>query len=166
MDSINTTLKYMKYPEFLVISGVLTVLGLLLVVVTFFGEKTDYHKNMIKPCINVWLIRGLWVLSAISSFVSFYYLSKELSFPQYLFINTLFIITAFLFLVFGLFFFHTEYINISLWISIIIFIYNIWIYKYVNYFSPTASIFLIPNLILYVYMIFSTSYCMYKNQKI
>lgn len=148
-----------KRLDFLVVYSSLLILAILLLVVVFLGERTTWYRGIIQPNINPWITRGLWIIGTILSYVSFFFIWQDVEVhevPRDLIVSVLFVVTGFLFLAWGVAYYYAEDIVLSLWVAIIIFIYNLWLTIYVWYIKPIAALFLIPNLILYIYLLYAT----------
>lgn len=145
--------------DFLVVYLSLLILGILLILVIIFGEQTTWYRNLAKNNINPWLLRGLWLVATILSFVTFSIIWQDIKVnenPQDLILSSLFIVAGFLFVAWSVTFYYAENITLSLWILIVMFTYNFWLFLYVWYINPIAAIFLIPNLLLYSYLLYTT----------
>jgi tryptophan-rich sensory protein len=153
------TLLRLKRPEFLVVYISLIILTILYLIVVFCGENTPWYLSLTQSNINPWLIRGLWVVATILSYVTFFFIWQDIrvyNIPRDFIVSVLFLITNFLFLGWTVSLYYGENLYLSFWIAFIIFIYNFWLFVYVWKIKPFASLFLIPSLILYLYLIYST----------
>lgn len=153
--------KRLQQPIYIIIYAALIILGVLLVVTVFVGVYSKWYNDLIEPNINPWIIRGLWVVGTILSYVGFIFIPQdgsEAAASRDLIISVLFLITSFLFLAWAAAFYFDENITLSLWLSAVIFIYNFWLFIYIWHINPITAIFLIPNLILYVYLIYASAH--------
>lgn len=149
----------LKRPDFLVVYSALIILTILFLVVVFIGENTSFARSLRQANINPWLIRGLWLIGTIFSYIAFSFLWQDVrthDIPQDLIVSTLYIITDFLFLAWALAFYYAESLSVSLWVAVIIYIYNLWLFIYVWNINPIAALFLLPNMILYAYLMYSS----------
>lgn len=154
-----STFSRLKRPDFLIVYISLLILTILYIVVVFVGETRAWYRTLKQANINPWLIRGLWLLGTIMSYIAFVWISQDIQtheIPRDLIVSVLFVITDFLFLAWSIAFYHAQDISLSFWVAIIIYIYNLWLTIYVWKISPFAALFLVPNLILYIYLIYST----------
>lgn len=157
--SLKLFIARIKRLDFIVVYSSLLILAVLLLVVVFLGERTTWYKSIIQPNINPWITRGLWIIGTILSYVAFFFIWKNVEVhevPRDLIVSVLFVVTGFLFLAWGVAYYYAEDIVLSLWVAILIFIYNLWLTIYVWYIKPIAALFLIPNLILYIYLLYGT----------
>lgn len=148
-----------KRLDFVVVYVSILILTILLILVLIFGEQRPWYKNLIKNNINPWLLRSLWVVATIISFGAFFFIWQDdriIKNPRDLILSVLFIITGFLFLAWAVTLYYAENIAMSIWILLILFIYNFWLFMYLWYINPIAAIFLLPSLVLYIYLLYST----------
>ena len=153
------TLLRLKRPDFLVVYISLIVLTILFLVVVFVGENTAWYRSLRQANINPWFVRGLWVLGTILSYVTFFFIWQDIriyDIPRDLIVNVLFVITDFMFLAWTVAFYYAEDLSMSFWVAVGIFIYNLWLFIYIWNIKPFAALFLLPNMVLYLYLIYST----------
>jgi len=153
------TLLRLKRIDFLTVYISLLVLTVLFLVVIYVGEKNDWYRSLKQAHINPWFVRGLWLVGTILSYVTFFFISQDIRFhdiPRDLILSVLFVIADFLFLAWSASFYYSQNLSLPFWVSVIIFVYNLWLFIYVWNINSFASLFLIPNLILYLYLIYST----------
>jgi len=147
----------LKRVDYLVVYISIFILAVLLLTVVFVGEGTPFYNSIKQPNKNPWFVRGLWVVGSILSYVTFYFIADDPRTnmgPKDLILSVLFLISGFMFLAWGVVYYYAENISLSMWISLIILIYNYFVFIYVWDISPVGAIFLIPNLILYVYLVY------------
>lgn len=159
--SLRLIIARIKRLDFIVVYSSLLILAILLLVIVFFGSGRPFNQSLIQPNINPWIPRVLWIVGTILSYVGFYFLWQNVEIheiPRDLIVSVLFIVTGFLFVAWGVAYYYAEDITLSLWIAVVIFIYNLWIMIYVWYIKPIAAIFLIPNMILYGYLVYITAH--------
>lgn len=157
--SLQNFIHRIKRPDFIIVYLALLISAILLAVLVYFGDSTDWYLNLVQPNVNTWLVRGLWLLGTILSYVAFYFIWEDVTVhvvPRDLIVSTFFVVTGFLFLAWALALYYAQDIAMSLWIAVIIFIYNYWIFIYVWHIKPIAAVFLLPNMLLYVYLIYNS----------
>lgn len=147
--------------DFIVVYSAIFILALLLIAVVFYGESTPFYENLIQPNINPWIPRTGWVIATILSYGTFFFIGQDVRvhpIPHDLIVSTLFVITSFLFLAWGIAYYYAEDVVLSMWIAVVIFIYNYWLFLYVWDINPIAAMFLVPNLLLYMYLIYTSAH--------
>lgn len=152
------TLMRIKRLDFIVVYSSLLILTILFLVIVYIGENTAWYRSLRQTNINPWLIRGLWVIGTISSYISFFFIWQNIQtheIPKDLIVSVLYIVTDFLFVAWSIAFYYAESLSLSLWVAVIIFVYNLWLFIYVWNIRPLAALFLIPNMILYAYLMYS-----------
>lgn len=156
-----------KRLDFIVVYGSLLILSILLIVMIFIGDSTAWYNSLVQPSINPWYVRGLWVVGTILSYVGFYFVGesiKDHEVPIDLILTTYFIITDLIFLGWAAAFYYAENIALSVWIALLLFIYNFWLLLYIWRINVITAIFLIPNLILYVYLMYQSLHIASLNE--
>lgn len=151
----------LKRFDFIVVYSSLLILAILLLVVVFFGQSTPFYQSLRQPNINPWIIRGLWVLGTVLSYVTFFFLGQDVRVhpvPRDFIVSVLFVISGLLFLAWAVALYYAEDVTLSMWIAIVIFIYNYWLFIYVWNLNRIAALFLIPNLILYGYLVYISAH--------
>ena len=159
MFSPKLTLMRLKRPDFIIVYISLLILAILLIVIVYFGERTPWNQGLIRPNINPWFVRILWIVGTIFSYAAYYFIWESIEthdIPKDLIVSVLYIVSGFLFVGWAVAYYYAEDITLSLWIAVLIFIYNLWLFIYVWYIRPIAALFLIPNLILYIYLLYTT----------
>lgn len=158
-QSSNSELSRLKQPVFIVVYLSLIILGILLLVVVYFGLKTDWNNRLIPSDVNPWIVRILWVFATIASYLAYHFIVENINehpIPRDLIVSVLYIISSFLFLAWAITYYYAEDIVLSLWILFAVFVYNVWLFIYVWRLTELGAAFLVPNLILYVYLLYST----------
>ena len=159
--SWESTLARLKRFDFIIVYLSLIITAVLLILIVFFGDSTPFSQSIIQPNRNSWVIRGLWVLGTILSYVSFYFIYqdvREYPIPQDLKMSVLFLISNFIFIAWAAVFYYAQDIVLNMWIGVIIFIYNYGLFLYMWHLSPIAALFLIPNMILYGYLVYISAH--------
>ena len=157
--SLDATFARLVRIDFIVVYLSLIILGILLLVVVFYGSDSAWYQSLIKPDINPWIPRVGWVIATVLSYVTFFFIwqdVREYPIPRDLIVSVLFVISSFLFLLWAVLFYYGQDLVTSLWVAIALFIYNLWLFIYVWNISPVGALFLIPNLILYGYLVYSS----------
>lgn len=157
--SLDATFARLIRIDFIVVYLSLIILGILLLVVVFYGSDSAWYQSLNKPDINPWIPRVGWVVATVLSYVTFFFIwqdVREYPIPRDLILSVLFVISSFLFLLWAVLFYYGQDLITSLWVAIALFIYNFWLFIYVWNISPVGAIFLIPNLILYGYLVYSS----------
>lgn len=149
----------LKHWEFSTIYSVYFILAVLFIVSIYNGQRTTWYQNLVKSTINPWIIKSLWILGFGISYIAFYLVWEDVKvhrIPLDFILSSLFLIVAFLFVLWSAVFFYLQSIRLALIVAFIIFIYNFWLFIYLWYINPFASIFLIPSFILYFYLLYDT----------
>ncbi len=154
---IQVTLDRAKRLDFVVVYSSVFILAILLLVIVFF-EGDDWYKSLNKSTINPWIPRSLWVVATILSYITFYMIwqdSRYYPVPQDLFVSVLYLISSFLFILWACILYYSHNMGLAFWLSIILFLYNVFLFVVVWRINLKASLFLIPNLLLYLYLIYT-----------
>lgn len=154
--------------DFIVVYLALLILGVLLLLVVFFGSSTPFFNSLIFPNVNPWIPRIGWLVATALSYVTFFFIYQnvlEYPYPQDFLVSILYLISSFLFLGWALAFYYDQDIVLSMWIAVILFVYNYWLFIYVWYLSPIAALFLIPLLILYGYLVWNSAHTASLNNQ-
>ena len=157
----------LRHPVYLLIYGAILILGIIFIVLVFVGSTTTWYINLIEPNVNPWVVRGLWIAATIFSYLG-YYLIIDTSpepgrAPIDLIVSVYYLIGSFILLLWTVVFYYAENLALSLWLSIVVFVYRFWLFTYIWYIRPAAAIFLIPDLLIYAYLIYSVAHLAYLN---
>ncbi len=157
--SFDATFARLSRFDFVVVYLTLIALAVLLIVTVYYGSSTEWYTNLIPTPSNTWIIRGLWVVGTILSYIGFFWLWQDVRInciPQDFIVSTLFIISGFLFLGWAVALYYAQDIILSFWLAMIIFIYNFWLFVYIWHISWIAAVFQLPLLALYIYLLYDT----------
>jgi tryptophan-rich sensory protein len=157
--SIGLFLQNLKNPTFLIVYGAIIAVSLLFLVAYFFGIETTLYKNLIRPNVNTILIDTFWVLATILSYVGLFFLwdnPTPAEVYRNLVISVLFLLGNFLVLAWAAALFLIVNVSLAIWLAVILLIYNFWVFIYVWHIKALAALFLIPILLMYGYLLYST----------
>lgn len=149
----------LKHYEYIVVYLGILILAVLLIVATFYGESTPFYQSLIQPSISPWIGRIGWIIATISSYVSFLFIQQDIRvypIPRDFIVTVFFLLNGALFLAWGVAFYYGESHMMAIWLAIVLFIYNYWIFIYVWNISRVGALFLIPNLVLYAYLLYGS----------
>lgn len=153
-----TTARLVRY-EYIIVYLALIVLAILLLLVVFYGESAPFYQSLVQPDISPWIARIGWIVATILSYVSFFFIYQDIRVypvPRDFIVSILFVINGALFLAWAVAFYYGQSHMGAIWLAIVLFIFNYWIFIYVWNMSPIAALFLIPNLILYAYLLYGS----------
>lgn len=158
--SLDASFARLKRIDIVIIYLAVLILAILLLVVVFYGSGTPWYTSLNQSGINPWIPRTFWIIATILSFVTFLFIAQDVrvyDVPRDLIVTVLFMISSFLFLAWAITLYYGQDLTLALWITIILFIYNLWLFIYVWHISWIGALFLIPNLILYAYLVYSSA---------
>lgn len=161
-DSLSLRLKRL---EFITVYTSIIVLEILLVVSTIIGETSVWYQRLLKHN-NSQIIKISWIVASILSYFIFFPIWQDVRvyyFPNDFMVTILFLIDCFLTILWVIVFYYFQNIKLSLWIAIILLIYNFIIFLVVYTINSYASLFLIPTIALYIYLIYNTVQIMLLN---
>lgn len=152
--------------SFIYIILVIIILNILVIIISFTGSMATWYSNLIKGPINLWGIVLVWGLSTLLSYIGlflFYRLGECRSNNKNLALTVLFFVNALLTLGWVTIFFYGENIGLSLWLVGVLFMYMFWVFIYMWYNMPTASVFIVPLLMVYLYVFYAMAHLAYLN---
>jgi len=163
--------------EYFTIYGVILIAAVLYLIASAIGTETTWYLNLIKPDLNPWYTRTLWIIATIVSYITLFLLLPEISFyhpsslsPSIVYkartVAPLFLIGTLISLSWTVIFYYYQNIGLSLWLTSILFIYNFWLFMYVWYIKPLAAVFMIPILAIYIYLVYFMTNLAYLNHVI
>ena len=145
------------------------MVNLLVIVVSILGSNTTWFQSLNKGPVNIWIILGSWIIATILSYIGLFLFYSHTLAPcahsmwptqktRNLVVAMLFLISAFLSLIWVAIFFYVQNIGLSLWLVSALFIYKFWVFIYMWYLKPVAAIFLIPILAVYIYLFYAMAH--------
>lgn len=149
-----------------IIFAAMIMVGILFIIVSIIGSRTTWYQELNKGPINPWIVTILWPLAILISFVSLFILWRSLYPDQasrFLTISVFFLISMFMSLGWIIIFYYGEDIGLSLWLIAVLFIYKFWLFVHIWYIKPIAAVFLIPMLLMYIYLMYSVAHLAYLN---
>jgi len=151
--------------DYIIVWGALLILSILLIVMVYIGSESTFYMNLVKQAINPWYIAGLWIFGTILSYIGFIFIWEDINdkTPQDLILSIYFVITDFIFIGWAAALYFAENIAFSYWMALFLFVFNFWLFLYIWRINIITAIFLIPNLVLYIYLIYSSLDLAYLN---
>lgn len=156
----STYFKMFTQPEYLIVYGSLLVLTIMLIILVYFGDSSPWFLSLVQLNVNTWVIRGAWIIATILSYVGFIFLWEKhvtSGIPIILIISIYFMITDLIFITWAAVAYYAQNLALTIWAAIVLFIYNLWLFFYIWNISILTAVFLIPNLILYAYLVYSAT---------
>lgn len=161
-----TLLQKFTRPDYIFVYASLLIASVLFVLLVFYGSGTPWYEDLINDGPNPWIVRSLWVIAGIISYVGLYFLWDIIQsefIPRDLVISVLYLISTFLLIAWAAIFYYTEHIGLALWASVVLVVYNFWVLIYIWYLKPLSAIFMLPSLVMYIYLMWSTGHLAYIN---
>ncbi|CAH6420189.1 Hypothetical protein HVR_LOCUS1120 [uncultured virus] len=152
--------------DFILIYSSIIIVSLLFITVAYFGSNSEWYVNLIKLPFNTWFIRFLWVVASLLSYVGLFILWQHVTSDEIardLIVSIFFMISSFLSLSWAVAFYYAQNIGLAVWLSLVIFVYKFWLFVYIWYIKPLAAIFLIPILLMDIYLVYSTLHISSSN---
>lgn len=165
--------------EYTLIYAAILMVTILYLIISATGTETTWYRELMKGPVDPWVIRSFWIVSTILSYVSLLILLPDICIFNNMCDNILsdkvyyarsvaplFLISLFIALGWMAVFYYVQDIGLSLWLIMILFTYEFWLFIYIWYIKPLAAVFMIPLLILYVYLMYSVIHLAYLNNVI
>lgn len=144
--------------EYIIIMAVLLLIYIPFFISYFYGTYSTFYENLKKDTDNTWVIAGLWIVATIISYIGLYILWRNPT-PETtsrnLVIAVLFFIGNVILLAWSVIFYQFHNISTATWITLILFIFEFYIFLYVWNIDRLAAIFLIPLVGMYLYFFYS-----------
>jgi tryptophan-rich sensory protein len=108
--------------------------------------------------VNVWIPRILWFLAIILSYVSLYLLwngKRAISLEVSIQINAIYIISELIIIAWSVIFLQGQNILGAIWLSFALLIFQIWLLYYVWKLDATAGLYMVPLVLMYLYLLYS-----------
>lgn len=124
----------------------------------FYGVNSVWYESLIRDTNNTWIIAGLWIVTTIISYIGLYILWRDPTktiVSRNLMISVLFFISNVILLAWAVVFYQFHNISTATWISLILFIYQFWIFIYIWSIDRLAALFFIPLVAMYLYFFYS-----------
>jgi tryptophan-rich sensory protein len=148
----------LKRVEYMVVYASLVILSILFITLALVGPNSSWYSTLKQPNVDRWVVSGLWIVGTILSYVSFYFVWENIdkaTVPLDLILSIFFLIGNFIFVGWVAIYYYAENLGIAFWVSFILFTYNFWLFLYFTNLNVIAGIFLIPNLLLYIYLMYA-----------
>jgi len=144
--------------DFLFVYGVVVIVFILLLSSFIPGIYSDWYNGLKISGLNVWIPRAGWVIATILSYVGLYFFWGTVNpeeMEKNLAITVLFVIGSILVFAWSVALYQGENIALATWLACALFVYQFWLFIYVWNIKPIASLFLIPLIGMYFYLIYS-----------
>ena len=160
IDPCDIVMSQQTNRDFLIIIGSMIIIGILFIIMSLVGLTNKWYRELNKGAINPWVVTLLWSLSILLSYVTLFLLWNNSSLLTFM---VLFLISMFMSLGWVIIFYYGQDIGLSLWLISVLFIYKFWLFVHIWYIRPIASVFLIPILLMYIYLMYSVAHLAYLN---
>lgn len=144
-------------------------IDVMILLVGILGSMTSWYENLVTLPLVDWVLWGIWVTATFLSYLGLFVFYNHIlalcttsSWPtvssRNFALTVAFLVTALLTLGWIVIFYYGQNIIMSLWLISILFIYKFTIFTYMWYIKPLAAIFIIPLLILYLYLFYALAH--------
>jgi tryptophan-rich sensory protein len=152
--------------EYIIVIGILLLIYIPFFISYFFGINSTWYENLKKDTSNTWIIAGLWIVVTIISYIGLYILWRNPTpetVSRNLTIAVLFFLGNVIFLAWAVFFYQFQNISTATWISLILLLFEFYIFLYVWNIDRLAGLFLIPLVGMYLYFFYSMVHLAFLN---
>lgn len=157
--------RFTRLDYILIYGAILAVNGIFLLSY-LTGVYLSWYAKLKQDTTNVWIPRVLWVAATLLSYVGLYILWKDAhsnNIQRYLSISVLYLIAGFLTIGWSAALYQLQDITLALWASVILFVYEFWIFIVIWYIRPLAAVFIIPLVAMYLYLVYTMIHLAYLN---
>jgi tryptophan-rich sensory protein len=152
--------------EYIIIVIVLLLIYIPFFISYFYGTYSPWYESLKRDTDNTWVIAGLWIVATIISYIGLYILWRNPTpetVARNLIIAVLFYIGNVILLAWSVIFYQFQNISTATWITLILFIFEFWVFIYVWNIDRLAAIFLIPLVGMYLYFFYSMVHLAFLN---
>lgn len=140
-------------------TALLTTLNIFVLITFFFtyleGINSEWYKKLVLPNLDVWIPRAAWIVSDILSYIGLYLILYSVTPQKALLVNDFYLISGFLAILWSATFYQLHDIALAVWFSFLLFLYQLWLLIYLFYLNPLFSLFMIPLVVMYFYLVYS-----------
>ena len=136
----------------------ITIIYILFIISTLSGINSTWYNNLRKSQVNPYVVGILWAFATVSAYGAIFMIWEHVMPDEVTIDFTLsiyFLIGAFLSLLWTIVLFHGDNIALAVWAAAIMFLYHFWLFSYIWTIRFMASLFMIPIVILYGYILYS-----------
>jgi tryptophan-rich sensory protein len=148
----------LKNPIYLFTYVIYFILLIIFLVSYLTGIYSTWYLNLKTEVVNVWIPRILWFLAIILSYVSLYLLwngKRAISLEVSIQINAIYIISELIIIAWSVIFLQGQNILGAIWLSFALLIFQIWLLYYVWKLDATAGLYMVPLVLMYLYLLYS-----------
>ena len=134
------------------------VLYILFLSSTIMGINSTWYQNLRKTDVNPYVIGILWAIATLISYGAIISLWDHIAENDDIIdlsFSALFLVGAFIVLLWSAVFFQGNNLGYSVWASGFIFVYHFWLFCYIWMYNIGASLLMIPILMIYAYLFYS-----------
>lgn len=157
-DSWRMFVQRLRRIDFILVYSVIIIMSALFIVSSTIGLNTSWYQNLKKFDVNPWLIRSLWLVTTLLSYIGLFVLWEHVQpdeISKDLAVSVLYLLATFISFLWSVVFYQMENIQGAFWLAEVLLIYKFWLFIYMWYIKPIAALFLIPVIGMYAYLIFS-----------
>jgi tryptophan-rich sensory protein len=159
INNFDLFVQRLKDPNFLAVYVIIVVLWGVFLFSFISGYTSDWYTNLKHIDINPWIIWILWIIAGFISYIGLFILwenATETELPRDLHVTVLFLIGNFIFLGWSISLYQLENIQLAIWFSVALFIYQTWLVIYIWNINTLSGLLQIPILIMYLYLLYYT----------
>lgn len=136
----------------------ITIVTILFLLSCLSGINSDWYHQINHSSVNPYIIGFLWVIATIISYIAIFMLWENTSpthTPLDFRLSVLFLVGSFLSLLWSTVLFQANNIALATWISMLLFVFQFFLFTYIWFFKPVASFFMLPVIIMYGFLVYS-----------
>jgi tryptophan-rich sensory protein len=144
--------------DFLFVYIVILLVDILFLLSYIPGIYSSWNTTLVQANLHPWIPRAGWIVATILSYIGIYILWEYAGpddIPRDLGVSVLFIVGSLITVAWSVALYQGQNIALSTWISVILFVFQFWLVIYVWFIKPLAALFLIPLMLMYLYLVYS-----------
>lgn len=148
----------LKRFDFLFVYIVILLVNILFLLSYFPGIYSSWNASLVQTNLHPWIPRAGWIVATILSYIGIYILWQYAApddIPRDLGVSVFFIVANFITVAWSVVLYQGQNIALSTWISVVLFVFQFWLVIYVWFIKPLAALFLVPLMLMYLYLVYS-----------
>lgn len=157
-EEISLVKQRLRRFDFVFVYIVIILVDILFLLSYIPGIYSSWNASLIQTNLHPWIPRMGWIVATILSYIGIYILWEYAGpddIPRDLGVSVLFIVGSLITVAWSAGLYQGQNIALSTWISVILFVFQFWLVIYVWFIKPLAAVFLIPLMLMYLYLVYS-----------
>lgn len=162
-DSKDFMMERLIRKDFKWISMFIFITWILTIGVVVVQVSSERYKKLNKPKLSLWSGDFLWLTALFLSYLAIYILWKHTDEGKDVEVLGMFLMSAIISLAYTISFYIFFNVEVAYVFAVMLFVFKLWVFFYVFSLSQEAAAFMLPTILMFGYLVYSSDYILRNN---